>query len=298
MGVGVDRPWLLFLVVPASLVLIALIHRVWVYRGWVYRYMGGRLSRGLTLFEVLRLLSIILLIVASAGIYTTQTIMVPVEGVGYGTLARVRAVHLILVDDSKSMGGDRISIARDIVRMYLQVLGPGDHVIIYRFYGGQDLLCNGTPIDCMSVVDGLRGDMRYTDIGSALGLIQSYSRSSGIPVVGVLISDGGNNYGPDPMTVARGMDLKSIALVRVGDDPRGGIMEAIAKAKEWKYYHISGKPSKDLIRDLAETLYTDVKALAVASGGLIPVEEASHAPSLILGFIALLMLMASMVYTP
>ncbi|MEB3778786.1 MAG: VWA domain-containing protein [Desulfurococcales archaeon] len=305
MTVGLEYP--LLAVVGGALASLALIVYYQSRRELLrlVSYMGGRVSRLLALLASMRLAGLAMLALASGGLYTTTIDYVSVDNISADVLAKVKALHVVMIDDSKSMsyrdgGRERLDLARDVVRAYIESLGPQDRVAIYRFYSRIGELCQGTPMQCLDALDGLKGDERYSALGTALGEIATIARASGIPVVGVVVSDGGYNYGPDPLSVAAGMgDLKGIALVRVGSDPRGGVMEEVADRMGWLYYHVTGNVPEGIVEDLAGQVYSEAKVKAAATGeGLIPVERRSYTISLILALLGVLLLAASEVAGP
>ncbi len=301
--IGFEYPWLLLTLAPTLPMLLLLWARS---RGSVRRVLslvGGRISRILTGLHLLRIIAAVMLAMSAAGVYTVSVVYVDANSVPAEYLAEARAIHVILIDDSRSMSYreglyTRLDQAKKIVREYLESMGPGDRVIIYSFHSRVEKLCEGTPQECIGALDLLTGSKRYTALGTAIGQIQA-ARSAGLPVVGVVVSDGGHNYGPPPDSVARGLGDAVVALVRVGSDPRGGLLKELAAHDNILYYDASRVSAEGIVEDLAKDLYRTTKVEALAGGeGTVPVATRNYTIATVMAALAGVLLALSMVAGP
>lgn len=302
-GMDVLYPVNIALGAPLVLAVALLSYKSGRYRSRLIRLLGGRSSRILDVIAAARIAAVILLVIASAAPYTYKITYVDSSSADRSVLANISALHVILVDDSKSMsytdmGGRRIDLARGVVEEYLRELGEKDTVAIYRFHAVAEELCRGRPMECMNSLGNLTGSERYSALGTAIGQVATIASATRLPVIGILVSDGGYNYGPDPASVADSLGNTTVAIVRIGNDPRGEVLRSIAERHKWPYYHVTGSPPKGLVGDLAETIYVEAKARAVSRNGMIPVEERDYTPTWILAMIGALLLAASKVAGP
>ena len=301
--IGFEYPWLLLALAPTLPTLLLLMARS---RGSVRRMLslvGGRSSRILTGLQLLRIVAAIMLAMSAAGVYTVSIVYVDADSVPAEYLAEAKAIHVILVDDSRSMSyreglHTRLDQAKKIVKEYLESMGPGDRVILYSFHSRVEKLCEGTPQECINALDLLTGSRRYTALGTAIGQVQA-ARSAGLPVVGVVVTDGGHNYGPPPESVVQGLGDTVVALVRVGSDPRGELLKDLAAHGNILYYDASRVSAEGIVEDLAKDLYRTAKVEALAGGrGTVPVATRDYTLTAVMAALAGILLALSMVAGP
>ena len=299
MEAGISHPWMLAAGLPLPLISLLLAQRAGARRRILLSYLGGRSSRVVAILGYARATGILLAVLAASGVYIVRVTWIPASGVSGEVLAEVPALHIVLVDDSKSMG-PHIGEARSFVESYLEALGPKDRVAVYKFHRGVEEVCSpGPPQECMGNLTMIEGKSRYTAIGTALGYAATVARATGLPIVVVLVSDGANNMGPDPESVARGIDEGNVAvaLVKVGDDPRS-ILEGLAQETGWPLYKLGSNPPPGVLADLARDLYKEAKVEAASVDGMIPVEDKDYTPTTILLLASLILLAASKVAGP
>ncbi len=263
--------------------------------GW-----AGR-GRNLLLL-VARISAVILLALAAASPYIViyRSVEVSVENVDRVT--GMPAMHILLLDVSKSMGytdsalggSTRMEAAKGFIEGYLNSLGD-DNVTIILFSANLTTLCMGVE-QCLSTIGTVEPGRRYSAIGDALTAAALKASITSVPSVIVLVSDGGWNYGADPRDVARTLgNTTPVILVRVGSDPRATILVETARLGGYKLYNIdefSMKALKDLVEEVRrEARYEALRAAGMAT---VDVPDKDYTLSTWIGAAALVLLAASL----
>ncbi|MCE4602752.1 MAG: VWA domain-containing protein [Desulfurococcales archaeon] len=299
MEAGVGNPWMLIAGLPLPVLAAYLARRAGSRRRAILFYLEGRASRATAIIGYARVAGIMLAVLAASGVYVVRITWVPASGVGEEVLADLPAIHVLLVDDSKSMK-PYVGDVRTFITSYLETLGPEDRVAVYKFHAGVEEVCSpGPPQGCIVNLTMIRGESRYTAIGTALGHAAAMARATGLPIIVLLVSDGANNMGPDPRSVARSLagDEMAVALVKVGSDPRS-VLEDLASEAGWPIYTLGTTPPKGALEDLARDLYTEAKVEAVSVNGMIPLESRDYTPTTLLLLASLILLAGSKVAGP
>nr|MEB3860301.1 VWA domain-containing protein [Desulfurococcales archaeon] len=273
------------------------------------KLLGGRVSRLAWLLEGARIAGLALLALASGSPYLVSVDYIEIGPDDLEALRSIGSLHVILVDNSRSMSytdglRKRVDVAREFIESYLSVLNSSERVEIYSFSSTTRLLCSGSPQECALVLEELNASERYSALGTAIGTGVSRMEAADEPALVILITDGGNNYGPDPRDVARGVAAAfggraPIAVVKVGDDPRATILEETASLLGG-YLYDAGSSGGDVLEDLSEEVYASVKyeALKARASTRVQVESRDYSILWVLVFLGLALLLASMVTYP
>jgi Mg-chelatase subunit ChlD len=308
-GLGFENPAYVAASLPGVVLVALLLLRARRRRGDYIRILGGRVSRLTWLTEAGRVVGLAMLALASGTPYVSTVDYVEVSPSDLEALRSVGALHVILVDNSRSMGyrdgpRERIEVARGFIESYLSQLNSSERVEVYSFSSTARLLCSGSPLDCLAALEGLDASERYSAVGTALGVGVARVEAADEPALVVLVTDGASNYGPDPRDVARGIAASTggsvpVAVVRVGSDPRAGALEEAAAIMGARLYE-AGSSAGDVIEDLAGEVYVSVKyeALEARASTRVQVESRDYTIHWILIALGLAILLASMVVYP
>ncbi len=135
------------------------------------------------------------------------------------------ARFIFLIDVSPSMYREkRIDQAISACKAFLEHLNISDQVVIAVFGGEVREIYIGDREGALKVIGTIKEyEIKYTSISSALGWAQGLVRASGIPGVVVVLTDGANNYGGDPVQAAWIVNTSGtpVVFIKVGNDPRG-----------------------------------------------------------------------------
>ncbi|MDK2464087.1 MAG: VWA domain-containing protein [Candidatus Korarchaeota archaeon] len=222
-SLGLERPEALIAAPVALAALFALSRRAFDLMRSVESAMGSATpSRGRRLLIAslaARAALAVMIALLVSGPYVVKVERVPVTP-DSPLLSRAEAQLVILVDLSRSMSypmgaGTRIEAAREVVRGVLQSLSPGDLVTLVAFAGDAEVIYSGPAGEALQSLPELRADRNYTSIGDALVTALAATRASGRPAAVVLISDGGNNGGTDPVEAARSLREAGLPLLAV-----------------------------------------------------------------------------------
>ncbi len=189
-------------------------------------------------------------------------------------LAEKNIIHIILIDISKSMnylegGLRRIDLAKNVVVNYLRALkAKGDETLIIVFAGDVEVIYEGKVPGAIDKVEAIEAGEKYTALGDALSYALSYATSSQLPVAVVLVTDGGNNYGLEPIGIAEAYSRENIPLiiVRVGNDPRGATLGNISSKAKAKIFSVD-EFTQGAIGDLVEEIGREARYQALKARG-------------------------------
>ncbi len=187
------------------------------------------------------------------------------------------ALLVILLDVSKSMNypgpsGPRFSTAVRVVKELLKRVPRSDEVALVAFSATPRLVCRGSGEECLDALKALKAGERYTAIGNALAYATSLARASQQPVAVVLVSDGSNNYGPDPLEVAVALRRERISLIAMQVGGRPGALKEIAEAAGGKAYEAI--PSVlEALDEVVGSIYLEAKYEALKLRGAAYVER-------------------------
>ena len=245
----------------------------------------------------------VLLVVASMGLYFSRIDYVEANVTNVEDYASKLPVQfIILVDVSKSMlradtGVPRIEAAKTFLEEFLGRLTPRDRVVLAVFSSNTTLLCEGSPLNCTSVVGGLRAGERYSAIGNAVSFAVSLARASGLPSVVVVVSDMANNYGAPPLDVLR--EAKTpVLLVKVGNDPRASWIYRAARENSMVKVFSLVTGSLDEAKNLARGSVDESRLTAYRGRTVIPVEHRDYFPTMFSLLAATLLIAIDLALTP
>jgi len=284
-SLGLERPWALAVAPLAMLLLLALARRALGLARSIESSMdsaGRPRGRGLlTASLAARAALAVTLALLAAGPYVTAVERVPVTP-DSPLLARAEAQLVLLVDVSRSMGyslgpgGEaRIEAAEEVVRGILQSLSPGDLVTLVAFAGDAEVLYSGPAGEAAQVLEGLSADRNYTSVGDALVTALAIASSSGRPSAVVLISDGGNNGGTDPIEAAKRLREAGIPLLVVqvgrGASADPALSADIAESAGGEFRWV-GEFDESTLKSLAAEAAREAKYEALRAAGRAYVE--------------------------
>ena len=253
-------------------------------------------------FPVLLVLAIILLSVAASSPTIRQYKSVSIESASINTVQRIPISLVICLDVSKSMGyrdsgSKRIDMAKSFVEKLVTRIGRA-RVVILAFSHAARLVYEGPPGNASRVLGSIVAGERYSAIGDAIASAASYIRASGLPGAVIAVTDGGWNYGADPVQVARELRAQHIPVVFVivGHDPRGaGLAERLREQGISVYYlnEVSYKAIDSLVEKVSKSARLEALRLAGITSIRLPIGERDV--SWITGLLAISLLVARFV---
>jgi len=192
-------------------------------------------------------------------------------------LAEQGVLYVLVVDVSRSMSygsPSRLSRALELLDSLLRQLSSGDRVAVVAFAGEAELLYAGNASGAREALGRLAADRKYTSIGDALLSGLNAARAMGLPAAAVLVSDGGNNGGSDPVEAARealnaGVPVSAV-YVGGGVSSNLSLMRNIAEAGGGRLYYAT--VSHEALASLAAEAAREVKYTALVASGRAEVE--------------------------
>jgi Ca-activated chloride channel family protein len=132
---------------------------------------------------------------------------------------------IVALDVSDSMGvgdagGDRLTAAKDFVKRLVHQ-APGNRYGLILFSGDAVITCPATLdhdafLGFVDDADFARATLPGTAIGEAILTAATRFKSGDIPRAAVVVSDGGNTYGADPVKAAQAAKGKGMKVITVG----------------------------------------------------------------------------------
>ncbi len=184
---------------------------------------------------------------------------------------------VVAVDTSKSMkyidgGMPRMRMAKDFLAKLIGYAGNFT-IVLMKFSGQVELLYSGSPLNATAIIEGLSGGEKYSAIGDAIGAAVSYTRVSSLPTAVIVVTDGGWNYGSDPVQAALQAEEQRVPVVfvLVGSDPRGFKLEERLRASGVRVYRLDSFTYTVLDR-LAEQVAKNARLEALKASGQAEVE--------------------------
>ncbi len=223
-----EHPFLIILVVPVLIFYGCILNKIIRNRkilASTLNYPSKRIVR--TVIDATKIIVPILLIIALTTpvfMYEYQVVIdTPEKLVKYS--GKLPARFIFLIDVSPSMYREnRIEQAIRACKSFLKNLNVSDQVVIAVFGGKVREIYSGDSEGALKVIGMVKEyEIKYTSISSALGWAQGLVRASGIPGVVIVLTDGANNYGGDPVQAAWVINASGtpVVFVKVGNDPRG-----------------------------------------------------------------------------
>jgi Ca-activated chloride channel family protein len=172
------------------------------------------------------ILAVALLTVALASPTVTVYKRVELSVSSIDKAAKLPIALVVALDLSKSMSyregpRTRLDMARDFITGMVTRIGNAT-IVLLGFSSTTEPLYSGPPAGVARVLHGLSAGGRYSAIGDAASTAAAYLRATRLPGAIVVVTDGGWNYGPDPVQVAKTLWESRIptVFIIVGSDPR------------------------------------------------------------------------------
>lgn len=227
----------------------------------------------------------------------------------YSIVENLTAVHVIIVDESRSMlytdGSNytRFQYALKFIESYLDQLYPGDQVLIIGFAKDPVKICVGNASTCRGELEKLNPTKRYSNLSGALSYAYNYAEASQYPAIFVVVSDGVYNYGGDPYNVFLFVNQSGypVLFVRVGLDHRANEFVSKLTTSGFKVFninpHVEEAMDRESLMKLVSRTVRELRTEAFIRRRLltikIPVEERDLAPTLTLLVVGLVAYLTS-----
>jgi Ca-activated chloride channel family protein len=272
-------PLLLLLAVP-----LALYERASARRAVALKALGGRLP-GLRWRLLGWLAALLLLVLAAAEPAVVRTVSVEVPFEDAHLLNATSVLHVIVLDVSRSMleadvPPNRCEAAKAFAAEYLRAAPQADLAVLVNFSQTVGLSRAMPAREAARSVAGITCGGRYSAVGDALAAALSVARASGMPAVVLLLSDGGWNYGSNPLDAAPSFkELKiPLVVVRAGSDPRGAsLLPSVAERASGRYYELDSA-SVGLTAEVARAAEGEGRYAALSAKGLARVDVVERMP--------------------
>jgi len=235
----------------------------------------------------------------------TQTTTGAVDKEEVSTIvANMTALHVLIVDESKSMlYRDETNITRyeralDFVKMYLSSLSPYDQVMIIGFAEYPRKICIGNATQCMLKINDIVAGKKYSSISTAVGYAYTYVSAAQYPAVFVIVSDGAFNAGGDPYEAIRSINSSGypVLFVRVGFDQRANDLMNRLETSGIKVIYVN-QFTQSLIQKLVAEASRELRVEAFITKRLLEIkivrEETDPSPTFILISTSFLLFIAS-----
>ena len=247
-------------------------------------------------------LSMLLLSLAASSPVIRYYREVSIENASLSTVEKIPISLVVCLDVSKSMdyrdgGLKRIDMAKDLVAGLAKRIGSAKLVLLV-FSNTSRLVYEGVSSNVTRVLSGVRAGERYSAIGDAAAAAASYVRASGTPGAVLVITDGGWNYGADPVRVTEELRREKIPVifVIVGNDPRGASLATKLESHGVRVYwlnELSYRALNSLVEEAARNTRLEALRLAGITSIWLPVGEKNI--SWLVGLVAALILVLRLV---
>ncbi len=295
------NPLVLLLLIPTIILLTPLIFKVRRSRLVLNKTLYMKYGFTHILFDTLKIALPLLVIIAAATPVSIATIKIPVRSSGEASKysGELPVQYIILVDVSPSMHrGNYMDEALNTLYSIINSLNSSDRVVIAVFGGVVEEIYSGS-IDDLPIINVSRRirstEIIYTSIDTALGWANSYSKASNIPAAIIVISDGADNYGADPLTAAETVNESGtpILFIKIGNDPRGLNTYSKLIANGFKVVDPEGLDGETL-HSLSKRLVSELRYNAYVAHGksYIEVKSEDYTPTIILIIAAITVLIA------
>ena len=303
------NPSMIYLVPVVSVIALTLYILAYREKKKITQATGSVIDYKWHIIQVLKVLALILIVIAST--VPVQEKMIEENVIGQFTpeelkrhVFNISALHVILVDISRSMSykdednTTRLEIALDFVKTYLNLLSRNDLVMLIEFAKEPRRICIGNVSVCISSVNKIRGYENYTSITNALVYAYDYAKAAQVPAIFVIVSDGAYNYGGNPIDsiVMINKSGYPVLFVRVGLDPRANDFVTELEANNIKILN-ANKYTFNSLRETIMHLSWELKVDAFARKGNVQVivekKEFDPYPTLVLVALAAILFIAS-----
>jgi len=251
-------------------------------------------------FALARAAALLLLVVAAAQPYVEYRVPRRVTVAEEGLLRARPVVVVVLLDVSKSMGypmgtGSRMDAAKRVLRSLLAGLDGNATVHLVFFSGNVTPVYTGDASGAAAALEEARGVERYTAVGDALAYAAGFLRASSLPGAVLLVSDGGQNYGSDPVTVAAAYRSLHIPLIVLAVDGPG-VLPRVAEAAGARLYRLD-EYTLPAAGSLGDSLWREVRLEALQARGEAVVWSVrrSYVPAAALALLAVVLAALSLI---
>jgi len=279
LGVSLANPYMLLL---SLLALVPLL--LWRRARRAYQVLARSLgARGRPpRVPLLLVFSILLLSLAASSPVIHYYREVSVENASLSTVEKIPISLVVCLDVSKSMnyrdsGLKRIDMAKGFIAGLARHIGRAKLVLLV-FSNTTRLVYEGAPSNVTHILDSIGAGERYSAIGDAAAAGAGYVKASGMPGAVLVVTDGGWNYGADPVRVAEELRREKIPVIFiiVGDDPRGASLAAKLESHGVRIYRLnelSYRALGSLVEEAARTTRLEALRLAGVTSIWLPVGE-------------------------
>lgn len=295
------RPWIIVLL-PFTILVILYIHRrSETLRKELAKTLQGRIKSGLLKpASTAMALAMLIIVLSQPVIYTSEKITINnlQDMVKYSS--KLPLQYIILIDVSPSMHRGEpplLETAVDIAKIIISNIRDNGTVILSVFGGHVKQLYVGPPFNASEIIDKVKNyDIEYTSIGDAIGYAVSCARASSLPSVAVIITDGANNYGPDPLKsyLYANMSRLPILFVRIDSDPRANKLFA-ELAKHGAHILLAEGFEPRHLEPVVKNVMQQLKYIALVESGknYIVMHRVIGYPSMIAGILSLIAMVIS-----
>ena len=293
----VGNPWAVPLLLLTTAFLYTLYARTRRTRRILSETIYLELGRRTAVYDYLKIATAVLLAFSALNPMIAYTRAIEVAStedlVAYSDKLPVQ--YIVLVDVSPSMHREnRLEQAVEAIEQVVATVGSSDRVVIAVFGGRVRELYSGDPGSALNILSAISDyNIEYTAISTALGWASSRAKSSGLPSVVVVITDGANNYGGNPVETAKAMSSQGIPVlfIRVGSDPRGTSLFYELSATGIEVVDV-GSVSGEALEKLLEKAVLEKKLEVLRASGrtVVYVTEYSNTPTYALLLTALVLL--------
>ncbi len=273
MNIIFKDPYMLLLVIPVVFYISLLYWKTSNHRRILSRTLGFKNSRRILLFNILKILVPVIIVVALANpvLIIEDKIMVRSVSDAFKHSSRLPVQFIILIDVSPSMHRDNyLGEAVNVVKEILGLLNNTDKVVIAVFGGYVEKIYDGTPGNASKILPNILSyEIKYTSIDNAVSWGYSYGKASHIPSAIIIVSDGADNYGGDPVETVKAVNESGtpVLFVKIGDDPRGVDLYSKLSLMGFKVVEPGGI-SEELLRNLLMSVITEARLNAYKARGI------------------------------
>ena len=295
------RPWIL-VILPAVLTIIIFVHkRSTGRRNELASALQGKVGSSTWKLLFTAMAASMLIITLSQPVISYQE-RIPINSIEnmmkYNE--KLPAQYIILVDVSPSMhtgNTPRLDTALKIIETIVSDIRDNGTIVLSVFGGLVEQLYVGPPSNISRILYMIRNyDIKYTAIGDAIGYAVSCAHASRLPSIAVIITDGANNYGPDPVQsyVYANESHLPILFIRIDSDPRAN--QLFTELARHNAYIVSASSfNLKYLKPVIEQAIQRMKYTALVESGknYVVVNKTTNYPAMIFGSIALVAIILS-----
>jgi len=299
------NPWVL-IILPVLTGIVIIIHRrASQNKAVLEKSLMGRGAN--TRFKLISIVvAITLLVLALSQPIITYQEKIPIHSlkdmIKYNS--KLPAQYIILVDVSPSMHRgipQRIDTAVKVVETIIDSIKDNGTIVLSVFGGCVEQLYVGSPDNATKIIGLIKNyNIKYTAIGDAIGYAISCARASSLPSVAIIITDGANNYGPNPIQsyIYANKSRLPVLFIRIDDDPRANPL--FAELARHGAYIVSAinDYSINWLKPVIINAVQHMKYLALIESGknYVLIKRTSSLPSTALGLVGLIAIIISRIH--